>query len=57
MLRIVTALGLASAALAAAPVLHCAHCEQEVRPGELRVRPGEGANKRQLAEPLLPLRG
>jgi DNA-binding HxlR family transcriptional regulator len=41
----------------AAPVLHCAHCEQEVRPGELRVRPGEGANERQLAEPLLPLRG
>jgi DNA-binding HxlR family transcriptional regulator len=40
----------------AAPVLHCAHCEQEVRPGELRVRPGEGANERQRAEPLLPLR-
>ena len=41
----------------AAPVLHCGHCEQEVRPGELRVRPGEGANARQRAEPLLPLRG
>ena len=41
----------------AAPVLHCAHCEREVRPGELRVRPGEGANERQRAEPLLPLRG
>jgi hypothetical protein len=41
----------------AAPVLHCAHCEQEVRSGELRVRPGEGANERQRAEPLLPLRG
>ena len=41
----------------AAPVLHCAHCEQEIRPGELRVRPGEGANERQRADPLLPLRG
>ena len=41
----------------AAPELHCAHCAQAIRAGELRVRPGEGANERQRAEPLLPLRG
>jgi len=41
----------------AAPELHCAHCTEEIRPGELRVRPGEGANERQRAEPILPLRG
>ena len=41
----------------AAPALHCAHCAQEVRPGELRVRPGAGADERQRGEPLLPLRG
>lgn len=39
------------------PELHCAHCAEEIRPGELRVRPGEGATQRQRAEPLLPLRG
>ena len=31
------------------PALHCAHCAQEIRPGELRVRPGPGANERQRA--------
>ena len=41
----------------AAPELHCAHCTEEIRPGELRVRPGEGATERQRGEPLLPLRG
>jgi DNA-binding HxlR family transcriptional regulator len=40
----------------ASPALHCAHCEQEIRPGELRVRPGEGATARQRDEPLLPSR-
>jgi len=38
------------------PSLQCAHCEQEIRPGELRVRPGAGANERQRSEPLLPQR-
>jgi DNA-binding HxlR family transcriptional regulator len=38
------------------PSLQCTHCEQEIRPGELRVRPGAGANERQRGEPLLPLR-
>ena len=38
------------------PELHCAHCEQEIKPGELRVRPGEGATERQRGEPLLPQR-
>jgi DNA-binding HxlR family transcriptional regulator len=38
------------------PSLQCAHCEQEIRPGELRVRPGSGANERQRGEPLLPQR-
>ena len=38
------------------PSLQCAHCEQEIRAGELRVRPGSGANERQRGEPLLPQR-
>ena len=38
------------------PQLQCAHCEQEIRPGELRVRPGPGANERQRGEPMLPAR-
>jgi hypothetical protein len=38
------------------PALHCAHCEEEIRPGELRVRPGEGATDPQRGEPLLPRR-
>jgi DNA-binding HxlR family transcriptional regulator len=41
----------------AAPALHCAHCDEELGPAELRVRPGAGANERQRSEPLLPLRG
>ena len=40
----------------ATPALHCAHCEHEIGPGELRVRPGEGANELQRTESLLPLR-
>ena len=38
------------------PQLQCAHCEEEIRPGELRVRPGPGANERQRGEPMLPAR-
>jgi len=38
------------------PRLQCARCEQEIRPGELRVRPGPGATERQRAEPILPAR-
>jgi len=38
------------------PQLQCAHCEQEIRPGELRVRPGPGATERQRGEPILPAR-
>ena len=29
----------------AEPALQCAHCEQEIRPGELRVRPGAGRER------------
>jgi DNA-binding HxlR family transcriptional regulator len=38
------------------PARRCAHCEQEIGPGELRVRPGAGADERQRGEPLLPQR-
>ena len=38
------------------PQLQCAHCEEEIRPGELRVRPGPGATERQRGEPILPAR-
>jgi len=38
------------------PQLQCAHCEQEIRPGELRVRPGPGASELQKGEPILPAR-
>ena len=38
------------------PQLQCAHCEQEIRPGELRVRPGPGATEDQRGEPILPSR-
>jgi DNA-binding HxlR family transcriptional regulator len=41
----------------AQPALRCGHCAQEIRPGELRVRPGPGASERQRGEPLLPVRG
>ena len=36
------------------PQLHCAHCGEEMRPHEMKVRPGPGANAEQQAEPLLP---
>jgi DNA-binding HxlR family transcriptional regulator len=36
------------------PALVCTHCGERIEPGELKVRPGPGANARQLAEPLLP---
>ncbi len=36
------------------PRLHCSHCGEEIGRGELSVRPGQGANARQRAEPLLP---
>jgi DNA-binding HxlR family transcriptional regulator len=36
------------------PRLVCSHCEQPIAPAELRVRPGPGADERQLGEPLLP---
>jgi DNA-binding HxlR family transcriptional regulator len=38
------------------PRLVCSHCQQPLRPAELRVRPGPGATARQRAEPLLPAR-
>lgn len=38
------------------PSLQCAHCGEEIRPGELRVRPGAGADELQRGEPLLPQR-
>jgi DNA-binding HxlR family transcriptional regulator len=38
----------------ASPELHCAQCGDVISPRELKVRPGPGANERQLAEPLLP---
>jgi DNA-binding HxlR family transcriptional regulator len=37
------------------PELVCSHCGERIGPGELKVRPGPGANARQLAEPLLPV--
>ena len=40
----------------AEPALQCAACEQEIRPGELRVRPGPGASEFQRGEPILPAR-
>lgn len=36
------------------PRLTCAHCEREIEPAELRVRPGPGATRAQRSEPLLP---
>ena len=40
----------------AQPAMQCAHCEQEIRPGELRVRPGPGATEDQRGDPMLPAR-
>jgi DNA-binding HxlR family transcriptional regulator len=37
------------------PEFVCSHCGERIGPGELKVRPGPGANARQLAEPLLPV--
>ena len=34
--------------------VRCEHCDRDVPPRELRVRPGPGANADQRAEPLLP---
>jgi DNA-binding HxlR family transcriptional regulator len=36
------------------PQLHCSHCGERIETGELRVRPGAGADERQGTEPLLP---
>ena len=36
------------------PQLHCEHCGEVVETRDVKVRPGPGANARQLAEPLLP---
>jgi DNA-binding HxlR family transcriptional regulator len=38
----------------AQPSLRCAHCDEQIAPRELRVRPGPGADERQRADPLLP---
>jgi DNA-binding HxlR family transcriptional regulator len=38
------------------PRLVCAHCAEPIETGELRVRPGPGADEAQRAEPLLPAR-
>lgn len=37
------------------PRLTCAHCGEAIAGGELKVRPGPGANAGQRAEPLLPV--
>lgn len=37
------------------PRLVCSHCQQTIRPSELKVRPGPGADERQRAQPLLPV--
>lgn len=39
----------------AEPELRCGHCGGLLRPRELRVRPGPGADTRQRSEPPLPL--
>jgi DNA-binding HxlR family transcriptional regulator len=36
------------------PELHCTHCGEAIGPAELVVRPGPGANERQIAEGVLP---
>jgi DNA-binding HxlR family transcriptional regulator len=36
------------------PQLHCSHCGEVIRPGELEARPGPGASAKQLAEGVLP---
>lgn len=37
------------------PMLRCAHCGEAIGPGDLRVRPGPGADAAQRAEALLPV--
>ena len=36
------------------PQLACRYCGERIGPGELKLRPGPGANAEQRAEPLLP---
>jgi DNA-binding HxlR family transcriptional regulator len=36
------------------PRLMCSHCDEPIGPGDVRVRPGVGANARQRAEGVLP---
>jgi DNA-binding HxlR family transcriptional regulator len=36
------------------PALCCSHCGEVIRSGELKVRPGPGANAQQIAEGVLP---
>lgn len=36
------------------PTLRCSHCGEAIEPGDLRVRPGPGADAAQRAEQLLP---
>lgn len=38
------------------PRMHCSHCGEQIGPAELAIRPGPGANERQLAEGVLPMR-
>jgi DNA-binding HxlR family transcriptional regulator len=38
------------------PQLHCSHCGETIQSSELKVRPGPGANAKQLAEGILPSR-
>ena len=37
------------------PDLRCSHCGESLPPGEVRMRPGPGANERQLADGVLPV--
>lgn len=36
------------------PQLHCSHCGETIQSADLRVRPGPGANTRQVSEGMLP---
>lgn len=40
----------------AEPQMHCSHCGEQIGPAELVVRPGPGANERQRAAGVLPMR-
>jgi DNA-binding HxlR family transcriptional regulator len=37
------------------PRLHCSHCGEPIKRGELKVRPGPGADEQQRAEGILPI--